>query len=148
MYQTIKGITMAKVTLLKPEITKLDLNLYQSKVPAGFPSPATEYLGDTLDLNDYLINNPTASFFAKVEGDSMIGAGIFEGDLLVVDKSLNAKHKDIVIASVNDEFTVKRLDTRDGIQLLAENKDYAPIKLTGEMEFAIWGVVTGVVRKF
>ena len=139
---------MAKVTLLKPEITKLDLNLYQSKVPAGFPSPATEYLGDTLDLNDYLINNPTASFFAKVEGDSMIGAGIFEGDLLVVDKSLNAKHKDIVIASVNDEFTVKRLDTRDGIQLLAENKDYAPIKLTGEMEFAIWGVVTGVVRKF
>lgn len=78
----------------------------------------------------------------------MIGAGIFEGDLLVIDKSVNAKHKDIVIASVNDEFTVKRLDTRDGIQLIAENKDYAPIKLTGEMEFAIWGVVTGMVRKF
>lgn len=139
---------MAKVTLLKPEISKLDLNLFQSKVPAGFPSPATEYLGDTLDLNDYLIQNPTASFFAKVEGDSMTGAGIFEGDLLVIDKSLNAKHKDIVIASVNDEFTVKRLDTKNGIQLIAENKDYAPIKLTGEMEFAIWGVVTGVVRKF
>ncbi len=139
---------MAKITLIKPEITKLDLNLYQNKVPAGFPSPATEYLGDTLDLNEYLINNPTASFFAKVEGDSMIGAGIFEGDLLVIDKSVNAKHKDIVIASVNDEFTVKRLDTKDGIQLIAENKDYAPIKLTGEMEFAIWGVVTGVVRKF
>ncbi len=139
---------MAKVTLLKPEISKLDLTLYQSKVPAGFPSPATEYLGDTLDLNDYLINNPTASFFAKVEGDSMIGAGIFEGDLLVIDKSLNAKHKDIVIASVNDEFTVKRLDTRDGIQLIAENTAYKPIKLTGEMEFSIWGVVTGVVRKF
>lgn len=139
---------MAKVTLLKPEISKLDLTLYQSKVPAGFPSPATEYLGDTLDLNEYLIQNPTASFFAKVEGDSMIGAGIFEGDLLVIDKSINAKHKDIVIASVNDEFTVKRLDTRNGIQLIAENKDYAPIKLTGEMEFAIWGVVTGVVRKF
>ena len=139
---------MAKVTLIKPEITKLDLNLYQSKVPAGFPSPATEYLGDTLDLNEYLINNPTASFFAKVEGDSMIGAGIFEGDLLVIDKSINAKHKDIVIASVNNEFTVKRLDTKDGIQLVAENKDYQPIKLTGEMEFAIWGVVTGVVRKF
>ena len=139
---------MAKVTLIKPEITKLDLTLYQSKVPAGFPSPATEYLGDTLDLNEYLIQNPTASFFAKVEGDSMIGAGIFEGDLLVIDKSINAKHKDIVIASVNDEFTVKRLDTKDGIQLVAENKDYAPIKLTGEMEFAIWGVVTGVVRKF
>jgi DNA polymerase V len=139
---------MAKVTLLKPTLSKLDLTLYQSKVPAGFPSPATEYLGDTLDLNEYLIQNPTASFFAKVEGDSMIGAGIFEGDLLVIDKSVNAKHKDIVIASVNDEFTVKRLDTRDGIQLIAENKDYAPIKLTGEMEFAIWGVVTGMVRKF
>lgn len=139
---------MAKVTLLKPVLSKLDLNLFQSKVPAGFPSPATEYLGDTLDLNEYLINNPTASFFAKVEGDSMIGAGIFEGDLLVIDKSLNAKHKDIVIASVNDEFTVKRLDTRDGIQLIAENKAYQPIKLTGEMEFVIWGVVTGVVRKF
>lgn len=138
---------MAKVTLLRPTHSKLDLPLYESKVPAGFPSPATEYLGDTLDLNEYMIKNRTASFFARVEGDSMRDAGIFEGDLLVIDKSLNAKDNDIVIASVNNEFTVKRLDTKNGIKLIAENKSYQPIKLTGEMEFAIWGVVTGVVRK-
>ena len=99
-------------------------------------------------MNEYLIKNPTASFFARVEGDSMIDAGIFEGDLLVIDKSLNAKHNDIVVAAVNNEFTVKRLCTNQGIRLIAENTSYAPIELTGEMEFAIWGVVTGMVRKF
>ena len=139
---------MAKVTLLKPTYTNLDLPLYETNVPAGFPSPATEYLGEELDLNTYLIKNPKSSFFARVEGDSMIGAGIYEGDLLVIDKSLNAKHHDIIIACVNNEFTVKRLSTNNGIQLIAENRSYQPIKLTGEMEFVIWGVVTSVVRKF
>jgi DNA polymerase V len=139
---------MSKVTLLTPGRSRLELPLYESRVPAGFPSPANEYLGDTLDLNQYLIANPTATFFARVEGDSMIGAGIYEGDLLVVDRSRTAGHNDIVIAAVDNEFTVKRLDTRDGIRLVAENPDYAPICLSGEREMLIWGVVTGLVRKF
>jgi len=139
---------MSTVTLIIPGISHLELPLYESRIPAGFPSPAGEYLGDTLDLNDYLISNRTATFFARVEGDSMIGAGIFEGDLLVVDRSRSARHNDIVIAAVDNEFTVKRLDTSDGIRLVAENPEYAPICLSGEREMLIWGVVTGLVRKF
>jgi DNA polymerase V len=138
---------MSKVTLIKPLTSRVELPLYESKVPAGFPSPATEYLGDTLDLNDYLINNKTATFFAKVEGDSMIGAGILEGDLLVIDRSKQAKHNSIVVAVVDNEFTVKRLCTENGIELRPENPAYQPIKLTGELEMQIWGVVTSIVRK-
>lgn len=140
---------MSKVSIIKPNIgERLDLPLYEPKVPAGFPSPATEYLGGTLDLNDYLVSNQTATFFAKVEGDSMIGAGIFEDDLLVIDRSIQPKHNHIVVAVVDNEFTVKRLATRDGIQLLPENPAYQPINVSGETEIQIWGVVTGIVRKF
>ncbi|MGJ8662075.1 MAG: LexA family protein [Marinicella sp.] len=138
---------MSKVTIIKPLSSRHEMPFYESKVPAGFPSPATEYLGDTLDLNDYLIHNKTATFFAKVEGDSMIGAGIFEGDLLVIDRSKNPKHNCIVVAVIDNEFTVKRLCTHDGIELRPENPAYEPIKINGEIEMQIWGVVTSIVRK-
>lgn len=140
---------MSKVTLYQfQESEKCLLPLYESRIPAGFPSPADEYLGGKIDLNDYLIQDKTSSFFAKVEGHSMTGAGIFNGDLLVIDRSLQAKNRDIIVAFVDNEFTVKRLDTENGMKLLAENPNYPPIKLTGETECLIWGVVIGVVRKF
>jgi DNA polymerase V len=139
---------MSKVTILQPVDSQLELPVYETTVPAGFPSPAQEYLGDTMDLNDYLIKNKTASFIAKVEGNSMIDAGIFEGDLVVVDRALTAKNRDIVIAAVNHEFTIKRLSTKEGIKLIPENKEYEPIVMSGENELVIWGVVTALIRKF
>jgi len=139
---------MSKVSILTPIHSKTELPLYETTVPAGFPSPAEEYLGDTMDLNQYLIKNQTASFFAKVEGDSMIDAGIFAGDLVVVDRSLTAKNQDIVIAAVNNEFTIKRLSTTNGVRLVPANKDYQDIVMSGENELVIWGVVTSLIRKF
>ena len=131
-----------------PIHSEMQLPLYETHVPAGFPSPAEEYLGDTMDLNQYLIKNPTASFFAKVEGDSMIDAGIYAGDMVVVDRSLTAKDGDVVIAAVNNEFTIKRLSTKQGIRLMPANKDYQAIVMSGENELVIWGVVTSLIRKF
>ena len=139
---------MSKVSLIKPAISHREMPYYEAKIPAGFASPATEYLGDTLDLNDYLIANNTATFFAKVEGDSMMGAGIFEGDLIVIDRSATPKHNNIVVAVIDNDFTVKRLWLKDKIELRPENPDYQPITLSGEVDMRIWGVVTAVVRKF
>ncbi|MEM7054337.1 MAG: translesion error-prone DNA polymerase V autoproteolytic subunit [Pseudomonadota bacterium] len=138
---------MPKIYALSPDNRLCPLPLYGSKISAGFPSPADEYVGDTLDLNEYLIHNKTATFFVQVEGHSMIMAGINEGDLLIVDRSVPPRHQQIVIALVDDEFTVKRLDLSDGLKLLAENSDYPPIVPTGDDQVAIWGVVTAVVRK-
>ncbi len=139
---------MSKVSILMPVHSDMELPLYETTIPAGFPSPAEEYLGDTMDLNDYLIKNPTASFFAKVEGDSMCDAGIFAGDLVVVDRAVTAKNGDIVIAAVNNEFTIKRLSTKNGVSLVPANKNFKPIVMSGENELVIWGVVTSLIRKF
>lgn len=139
---------MPEITILTPIDSKLELPLYETNIPAGFPSPAEEYLGDTMDLNQYLIKNPTASFFARVEGESMIDAGIYAGDLVVVDRSITASDGNIVIAAVNNEFTIKRLSTKNGIKLMPANKDYQPIVMSGENELVIWGVVTSLIRKF
>ncbi len=140
---------MSAVKLINRSLEKnLEIPLYESKIPAGFPSPCDEYSEGSLDLNDHLITNKDSTFFARVEGDSMHGAGIFEGDLLVVDRSINPKQNDIVIAVVNNEFTVKRICYEKGIRLIAENPIYDPISFTGEKELIIWGVVKAVVRKF
>ncbi len=137
------------INILQPDANSppLRLPLYDTKISAGFPSPANEYVGDTLDLNEYLVNNKTATFFVQVEGDSMIQAGINEGDILVVDRSITPSHGRIVIARVDNEFTVKRLYMNNGIRLVAENKNYAPIVPNDLDELEIWGVVTAVVRK-
>ena len=139
-----------EVTILHPaEVqTSLYLNLYGTNVSAGFPAPSNDYLEGKLDLNEHIIKNPPATFFVRVSGDSMTGAGIYPDDLLVVDKSEEAKHGKIVIAVINGELTVKRLHkSRDGVQLLPENPNYLPIDITPEMEFSIWGVVTYVIHK-
>ncbi len=114
---------------------------------AGFPSPADDYISDTLDLNEHLIRHKEATFFLRAKGHSMTGAGIQDGDLLVVDRSLAPTHRTIVIAVVDGEFTVKRLYKHAGkIHLLAENPDYAPIELQDGQELQVWGVVTSVIH--
>lgn len=122
------------------------LPLYETKVQAGFPSPADDYISGKLDLNTYLIHRPAATFFVRVTGDSMIDAGIRENDLLIVDKSLEATNGKIVIAVVKGDFTVKRLHKiKDELYLVPENKKFEPIKL-GEGDY-IWGVVTSVIHQ-
>jgi len=126
---------------------KLPLPLYLSKVRAGFPSPADDYLDKKLDLNDHLIKNPAATFFVKVAGNSMINAGIKTGDLLIVDRSLEPKDKKIVVAIIEGEFTVKRiLKKGDKLYLAPENDTFAPIEITEEMDFQVWGVITSVIH--
>jgi len=118
------------------------------RIPAGFPSPAEDYLEGTLDLNEHLIQHPEATYFLRVTGNSMIHAGIFSGDTLIVDRSLKPMDKCVVIAIVNGEFTVKRLRIRDGrIELVAENPLYPPIVIHDNSELVIWGTVTYVIHK-
>ncbi len=123
------------------------LPLYSARVAAGFPSPADDYIEGKLDLNEHLVKHPAATFFVRVEGDSMIGAGIHSGDILVVDRSLKPCHGKIVIAVLDGELTVKRLEQRKGIlRLLPENKSYPIVEITDAMDFMIWGVVTNVIH--
>lgn len=123
--------------------------LFNHRIRAGFPSPAEEYLDASLDLNEYLIRNRASTFFFRVCGDSMIGARIFDKDILAVDRSIEPKHLHIVVASIDAEFTIKRLYRRAGtIELRAENPDFAPIRILDGQELLIWGVATGTVRRF
>ncbi|VDR27719.1 DNA polymerase V subunit UmuD [Raoultella terrigena] len=116
--------------------------LFRDLVPCGFPSPAQDYVEDTLDLNKLAIRHPNATYFVRVSGDSMTGAGIDDGDLLVVDRSLTAEHGDIVIAAVAGEFTVKELQTRPVLQLIPRNLSYSPVVCRPGEELQIFGVVT------
>ncbi|MBM2816811.1 MAG: mutasis and repair, UmuD protein [Ignavibacteria bacterium] len=123
------------------------LPLFLESVSAGFPSPADDYLERRLDLNEFLIRNPSATFFVRVTGDSMNNAGIYSQDILIVDRSLQAKDGNIVIAVINGELTVKRLHfVKKKIYLLPENNKYKPIEITQEMNFEVWGVVTTVIH--
>ena len=126
----------------------LKLPLYLTPIQAGFPSPADDYLENRLDLNDFLIKNPPATFFVRTKGDSMEGAQISEGDILVVDRSIEPRDKKIIIACFLGEFSVKRLRIiNKEIYLYPENAKYSPIKITKEMDFEIFGVVTYVLHK-
>ncbi len=128
--------------------TRHALPLHLSPVAAGFPSPADDFLEKCLDLNEYLVKNPPATFLVRVTGHSMKDAGIFDGDILVVDKSLQAVSGHIVVAILFDEFTVKTLKLSNGrAYLLPSNGRYKAIEVTPEMECEIWGVVTSVIRK-
>lgn len=131
-----------------PQSKKPPIPLAFSPVHAGFPSPADEYREQTLDLNELVISNPKATFYVRVTGDSMKEACIQEGDILVVDRSLDAAHNAIVIALLNGEFTVKRLYlSGKHLFLLPANRLYKPMKVTEHMEFQVWGVVTYCIRK-
>lgn len=123
------------------------LPLYGGKVAAGCPAPTDDYIEGMLDLAEHLIHDPAATFFVRVTGYSMINAGIHPDDILVVDRSLEARHGKIIIAAVDGELTVKRLDKKGGhIRLLPENDDFAPIEIAPEETLHIWGVVTNVIH--
>jgi DNA polymerase V len=125
------------------------LPLYLSRVPAGFPSPADDYLEGELDLNELLIKHPAATFYVRLTGDSMIRVGLFDGDILVVDRAVKARHRHIVVAVIDGEMTVKRLFSRAGrVELHSENPAYKPIIIAEGRELLIWGVVVGSVRQF
>lgn len=133
--------------LLLPDPEPAPLALPVAWVPAGFPSPAEEYLDHRLDLNERLVRNPAATFFIRVAGESMRGAGIASGDILVVDRSLDPRPGHVVVAAVDGCLTIKRLKRRGGVLVLApENPDYPDIPLGPETDAQVWGVATYVVH--
>ena len=123
------------------------LPIFSSCISAGFPSPADDYIEGKLDLNSYLIKHPSATFFVRVKGDSMINAGIYNNDILIVDRSLEATNGKIVIASIDGQLTVKRLfRNKDKVILNSENDLFKPIEFSEGEEVIFWGVVTSVIH--
>jgi DNA polymerase V len=138
--------------LIKGEFKeKLDL-LLAPAIRAGFPSPAEDYLSDSLDFNRDLIRHPEATFYGRVEGDSMIGLGIDEGDIAVIDRSIEAEHGDIVVAYINGEFNVKQLDLthkKEGfVELKSANPKYPSFRIDENDNFQVWGVVIWTIKKW
>tara|TARA_B100001250_G_C19270325_1_gene558793 strand:+ start:110 stop:505 length:396 start_codon:yes stop_codon:yes gene_type:complete len=128
---------------------KLTIPFYLHKVGAGFPSPATDYMEDDIDLNSYLISNAPATFIIRVQGKSMTNAGIYDGDLLIVDKSINPKNFSTVIVNINDELVVKNLVKEKGVSYITSGSKNITdkINLTESPEIIVWGVVTYVIHK-
>ena len=127
--------------------TALDIPYVDVGISAGFPSPADDFIELTIDLNKHLIKHKDSTFFAKVKGHSMKDAGIFDGDLLVIDKSLSPEDGKIAICQIDGEFTVKRIAIKkDGVYLIPENKEFKPIQIKEENELIIWGIVTYVIK--
>ncbi len=125
------------------------LPLYTSKVSAGFPSPADDHVEQRLNPSDYLVKNDTATFFVRAKGDSMIEVGIFDNDVLVIDRSRTPQTGDIVLAVLDGEFTVKTLGrSRKSVKLIPANRNYPVIEIKKGQSLEIWGVVTGSMRKF
>ncbi len=131
-----------EVYQLKPEF-KLKLPLFLVRAPAGYPSPADDYIEERIDLNKKLIKHPNATYLVRVQGDSMENARIEEGDLLIIDRELEAGHGDIVLAVFYGEFTVKRLVKQSNrLFLIAANPKYPPCEITPDADFEVWGKVT------
>ena len=144
------GRALSKSEVYFPGTDTLRQNtpLFSHKVPAGFPSPADDYIEATLDLNEYLVPHQETSFFVKVKGHSMTGAGIFDGDMLVVDRSIEPSPGKIIVAVVDGELTVKRLAYENGRPVLkAQNPHFKDIVLKDTQELLCWGVVTSTIRK-
>ena len=124
------------------------------EIKAGFPSPAQDYVENGIDLNRELVKNPSSTFFGRARGNSMEGAGIFDGDLLIIDKSLEPREGAIAVCFIDGEFTLKRIhfEKHDGlvtaIWLQPENEEFSPIKVTRDNQFIIWGIVVHSVRSF
>ena len=143
--------TIENIKLLKGEwLSRLSLALAPN-IKAGFPSPADDYLRDSLDFNRDLIKNPEATFYGRVSGDSMRDAGINEGDIAVIDRSLQPTDGDVIVAYVNEEFTIKYLDLthkEEGyIELQPANPDYSPIRIDSTDNFRVWGVVVWTIKQ-
>jgi len=124
-----------------------ELPFAEAGIKAGFPSPALDFEGDRISLDKFLVKNPLATFYAKADGHSMTGAGIDDGDIMVIDRSLEPKDDKIAVCFIDGEFTVKRIKiSKDGFYLMPENKDYEPIKIIESNQFIVWGIVTYVVK--
>ncbi len=144
--------TMSKIHILKSEFAnELELQLAPG-IKAGFPSPADDYMHDSLDFNRDLIRHPESTFYGRVDGDSMVDAGINNGDIAVIDRSVTPSDGDIVVAYVNEEFTIKYLDlshqSEGYIQLLPANKKYQPIRINSDDQFEVWGVVVWTIKNW
>jgi len=127
--------------------TSIHLPFVESGISAGFPSPADDFLDASIDLNREFVKNPSTTFYGRVRGDSMINAGLNEGDLLIIDKSLEPIDNKIAVCFIDGEFTVKRIKIeKDIVWLVAENEKYKPIKVTADNDFVIWGIVTTVIK--
>lgn len=141
-------MTLRVTEIHAPDLSNpLPLPLAEAACPAGFPSPADDFLEKRLDLNEHLVKNPASTFFVRVAGDSMTGAGIHDGDLLVVDRSLRPADGNVVIAVLDGELLVKRLLRSGGrVRLTPENPAYETIEIHSGSDFTVWGVVTNVVH--
>ncbi len=142
-------VTTKVDTIYAPDASMIaERPVFLERVPGGFPSPADDYLEGKLDLNQYLVKHPAATIFVRVTGDSMIGAGIHSGDLLIVDRSLEPKDGNVVIAVLDGELTVKRLSMREGKPvLLPDNDQYQPVEVSEHATFEVWGVTTNVIHQ-
>lgn len=139
----------AQIFLPDDGLSRLQIPLFTSRISAGFASPADDHLETRIDLNQLLIHRPSATFMLKVKGDSMIEAGIFDGDLLVVDRSIEAVNGSIVIASMHGDLTVKRLiKTEKGVWLKPENPDFKAVRIGEDSDFEIWGCVKHAIHNF
>ena len=127
--------------------TRIARPLLLSRIPAGFPSPAEEYIEGRLDLNQLLIKHPISTFYLRVTGDSMIGAGIYPNDLLIVDRAYETSDGHVVVARIGSELCVKTLRISDTkVWLESENENYLPLEITEEMDFEVWGRVTASIH--
>ena len=137
-----------KISQVKPDEKTVGLQFFEGRVQAGFPSPAQGEYADTIDLNRALISNPAATFCARVIGNSMVDAGINEGDLLIIDRSLTPHDGSIAVCFIDGDFTVKRISIRDdGVYLTPANATFPELKVPEESSFQIWGVVSHIVKK-
>ncbi len=143
---TSSALTLGKMNM---DHEAVPIPLFSSRPQAGFPAPGDDQIEKVLDINDLVVKHPASTFFVRVEGDSMEGAGIFSQDILVVDRSISPKDGSIVVAAVFGEMVVKRLSVmRDTLALISENAAYEPILVSGNEDCFIWGVVVGSVRRF
>ena len=131
-----------------PQALHAPITIANGAVAAGFPSPAGDYIDNRIDIFEYLIQHPTATFYVRVKGNSMVNAAIHDGDLLVVDRSIEPKNNQVVVAIIDGEFTVKRISKYNNkLYLIPENEHFKPIEITETMNFEVWGVVTFVIHK-
>ena len=128
--------------------TNLRLQFAEGGIRAGFPSPAQDYITESVDLNRMLVRHPASTFYAKVVGDSMAEEGITEGDILIIDRSIEPEHGDLAVCCLDGEFTLKRLCYRGGerLYLMPSNRRYKPIEVTSEADFRVWGIVTYTIK--
>lgn len=138
-----------KITFFVPDFeSTVQTSFISSEIKAGFPSPAADFEESKVSLDHLLIKNKEATFYAKASGNSMTGAGIDDGDILVIDRSLEPRNNAVAVCFIDGEFTVKRIKkTNDTVLLMPENTNYAPIQIAPHNEFIIWGIVTYVIKQ-